>query len=53
MDYLGESGIGAWSYGTPEQAEIAKQMTGKMLNSQFIHQLFTGMAKAWMSWVRC
>src|SRR5882757_3733390 len=26
MDYLGESGIGAWSYGTPEQAKMAEQI---------------------------
>lgn len=37
MDYLGESGIGSWSYATPEQAEKAtfaqqmmKQMMGNM-----------------------
>ena len=44
MDYLGESGIGAWSYGTPEQAAIADKMMGTMVNSAFIDQLFTGMA---------
>jgi beta-galactosidase len=26
MDYLGESGIGAWSYGDPKQAKQAGQM---------------------------
>ena len=44
MDYLGESGIGAWSYGTTEQAKTAEQMMGAFVNSQFIDQLFTGMA---------
>ncbi len=36
MDYLGESGIGAWSYGTPKEAEqaagVAKMMQGFMGN---------------------
>lgn len=44
MDYLGESGIGAWSYGTPEQAEMAKRMMGSMLNTSFVDKLFLGMA---------
>jgi beta-galactosidase len=44
MDYLGESGIGAWSYGTPEQAKAAQQIMGGMVNAGFIDQLFTGMA---------
>jgi beta-galactosidase len=44
MDYLGESGIGAWSYGTPEQAKAAEQMMGAMVNTDFIDKLFTGMA---------
>jgi len=44
MDYLGESGIGAWSYGTPEQAKIAQQVMGGMVNAGFIDQLFAGMA---------
>ena len=30
MDYLGESGIGAWQYGTPEQAKMAEGMSGAM-----------------------
>ena len=44
MDYLGESGIGAWSYGTPEQAKVADQMMGTMVNAEFIDKLFAGMA---------
>jgi beta-galactosidase len=44
MDYLGESGIGAWSYGTPEQAKIADQMMGAMMNSSMIDKMFLGMA---------
>ena len=30
MDYLGESGIGAWQYGTPQQAKMAEGMAGMM-----------------------
>jgi len=45
MDYLGESGIGAWSYGTPEQAKAADQMSGMMGNTGIIDQMFAGMAK--------
>ena len=44
MDYLGESGIGAWTYGTPEQAKTAEQMSGMMSNTGMIDQMFTGMA---------
>ncbi len=44
MDYLGESGIGAWSYGTPEQAKQAAQITGAMMNTKTIDQMFLGMA---------
>ena len=44
MDYLGESGIGAWSYGTPEQAKIAEQIMGAMVNSSTIDKMFLGMA---------
>jgi beta-galactosidase len=44
MDYLGESGIGAWSYGTPEQAKIADQIMGAMVNSSMIDKMFLGMA---------
>ena len=44
MDYLGESGIGAWSYGTPEDAKFAEQMMGGFVNPAVIDQMFTGMA---------
>jgi beta-galactosidase len=44
MDYLGESGIGAWSYGTPDEAKMAQQMMGAMVNSSMIDQMFLGMA---------
>ena len=44
MDYLGESGIGAWSYGTPEQAKLADQISAMMSNTAMIDQMFTGMA---------
>ena len=45
MDYLGESGIGAWSYGTPEQAKTAEQMMGSMMgNTAMIDKMFLGMA---------
>jgi beta-galactosidase len=44
MDYLGESGIGAWQYGTPQQAKMAEGMGGMMNNTGFVDQLFTGMA---------
>jgi len=43
MDYLGESGIGAWSYGTPEQARIAVQVIGAMLNPASVDKMFTGL----------
>jgi len=44
MDYLGESGIGAWSYGTPEQAQIATQVIGGMMTTDTIDKMFLGMA---------
>ena len=44
MDYLGESGIGAWSYGTPEQAKIAQKMMSGMVNNDMIDKMFIGMA---------
>jgi beta-galactosidase len=44
MDYLGESGIGAWQYGTPEQAKMADGMAGMMSGTEMIDQMFTGMA---------
>lgn len=45
MDYLGESGIGAWSYATPEEAKSVTSMMGALANTEFIDQLFTGMAE--------
>ena len=44
MDYLGESGIGAWSYGTPEEAQIGAQIMGAMMNSSTVDKMFLGMA---------
>jgi beta-galactosidase len=44
MDYLGESGIGAWSYGTPEQAQMAAQVMGGMMNTATVDKMFLGMA---------
>ncbi|HTB97710.1 MAG TPA: glycoside hydrolase family 2 TIM barrel-domain containing protein [Terracidiphilus sp.] len=44
MDYLGESGIGAWQYGTPQQAKMAVGMEGMMAGTAMVDQLFTGMA---------
>lgn len=44
MDYLGESGIGAWSYGTPEQAGQAAQIAGAMMNTGTVDKMFLGMA---------
>jgi beta-galactosidase len=45
MDYLGESGIGAWSYGTPEQARMADQIMSNMMgNTATIDKMFLGMA---------
>jgi beta-galactosidase len=44
MDYLGESGIGAWAYGTPAQAKAAEQVTGMMSSPGMIDQMFLGMA---------
>jgi beta-galactosidase len=44
MDYLGESGIGAWSYATPEQAKAASQIMGGMTNTKVVDQMFLGMA---------
>ncbi|WP_348263659.1 glycoside hydrolase family 2 TIM barrel-domain containing protein [Telmatobacter sp. DSM 110680] len=45
MDYLGESGIGAWQYGTPQQAKMADGMASMMAGTAMIDQLFTGMAE--------
>jgi beta-galactosidase len=44
MDYLGESGIGAWSYGTPEQAQIGQQIMGAMMTTATVDKMFLGMA---------
>ncbi|HWT65353.1 MAG TPA: glycoside hydrolase family 2 TIM barrel-domain containing protein [Terracidiphilus sp.] len=44
MDYLGESGIGAWSYAAPEKAKMAQGMAGAMSDTSLIDQMFTGMA---------
>lgn len=45
MDYLGESGIGAWAVGTPEQAQEAGQIMGAMLSTSVVDKMFLGMAK--------
>ncbi len=42
MDYLGESGIGASAYGTPEQAALAGKMMGGMQG--MVDQMFLAMA---------
>ncbi len=42
MDYLGESGIGAWGYGTPEQAEVAGKFMSGM--TAMVDKLFLAMA---------
>ena len=42
MDYLGESGIGSWAYGTPEQAALAaKAMSGMQA---MVDKMFLAMA---------
>jgi beta-galactosidase len=41
MDYLGESGIGAWAYGTPEQAAVAAKFSGMM--QSMVDQYFLAM----------
>jgi beta-galactosidase len=48
MDYLGESGIGSWMYGTPEQAAMAKGIFGKMheFADKFMMALASGMDMA-------
>jgi beta-galactosidase len=42
MDYLGESGIGAWAYGTPEQAAQTEKVSAALSN--FVDQYFIAMA---------
>lgn len=44
MDYLGESGIGAWSETSPEQAEKAEKAGGVLNDPTFVDRLFTGLA---------
>jgi beta-galactosidase len=42
MDYLGESGIGSWTYGTPQMAEMAgKAMSGMQ---SMVDKMFLAMA---------
>ena len=40
----GESGIGAWQYGTPQQAKMAEGMSGMMAGTAMVDQMFLGMA---------
>lgn len=42
MDYLGESGIGAWAYATPEQAAQAAKMMSGMQST--VDKMFLAMA---------
>jgi beta-galactosidase len=44
MDYLGESGIGAFAYGTPEQAAQAGKFSAFMQDSSMVDKLFLAMA---------
>jgi len=44
MDYIGESGIGAWSIGTPEEEKMAQMVMGGMMTSKVTDQMFLGMA---------
>lgn len=44
MDYLGESGIGAWSFGTPDQAKAASYIMGSMMTTASVDKMFNGMA---------
>jgi len=43
MDYLGESGIGAWSYGTPQQEQIATHVMSSMMTTDTVDKMFLGM----------
>ena len=36
--------IGAWQYGTPQQAKMADGMAGMMAGTAMVDQMFTGMA---------
>ena len=38
MDYLGESGIGAWAYGTPEQAALAGETAMIAMQHRLVDQ---------------
>ena len=44
MDYLGESGIGAWTVASPEQARKAEKAGGVLNDPEFVDRLFTAMA---------
>jgi beta-galactosidase len=44
MDYLGESGIGAWQYGTPQQAKVAEGVGGMMASTAMVDGMFAAMA---------
>jgi len=44
MDYLGESGIGSWMYGTPQQAAQAGMFSQFMQDSSMIDKMFLAMA---------
>ena len=45
LDYLGESGIGAWSYATPEQARQIAASMNMLAGTAFVDQLFSAMAE--------
>lgn len=44
MDYLGESGIGAWAYAAPDQERIASQVFGTVANPEAADKALLGMA---------
>ena len=44
IDYLGESGVGAWSYGTPEQAKILDEMSTPTSSTEFGDRALAAMA---------
>jgi len=45
MDYLGESGVGGWQYGTPQQAQMAVMMSNSASGTAGVDQMFVGMTK--------
>ncbi len=45
MDYLGESGVGAWQYGTPQQAQMADMMNNAPASTAGIDQMFLGLTQ--------